>query len=271
MRLCLPQVTLVAIDTRAPALAAESLQRSMAQVDFGRVMLFTHGWLPRVLVPQLELVPIAPITSGADYSHFVLRQLPAYISTSHVLVTQWDGFVTDASAWRAEFLDCDYVGSVWPDQPAGRNVGNGGFSLRSQRLLSACADARIAPEHPEDAVLCRTHRAWLEAECGIRYAPPALARQFAFENEKPRRSAFGFHGPANLARVLDGPTLQRWLAALPDDFFRGRDARRLARALLRERMPVAACELLARRRASGLNDTNTRLLHTLALLMARLG
>ena len=271
MRLSLPQVTLVAIDTRAPALAAESLLRSKAQVDFGRAMLFSHGWLPRVPVPQLELVPIAPITSGAGYSHFVLRQLPAYIHTSHVLITQWDGFVTDASAWRAEFLHYDYIGSVWPDQPAGRNVGNGGFSLRSQRLLAAATDARIVAEHPEDAVLCRTHRALLEAAHGIRYAPPALARQFAFENEKPRGPAFGFHGPSNLPRVLDDATLQRWLVALPEDFFRGRDARRLARALLRERRPAAACELLTRRRASGRNDTNTRVLHALARLMARLG
>ena len=260
MRLSLQQVTLVAIDTRAPALAAESLLRSMAQVEFGRVMLFTAGWCPQVPVPGLEVVDIAPIKSGADYSRFVLRQLPAHVKTSHVLITQWDGFVVDASAWRSEFLNYDYVGSVWPDQPEGRNVGNGGFSLRSRRMLAAGTDPRIVDEHPEDEALCRTHRSLLESERGISYAPSALARQFAYENETPTVAAFGFHGPSNLARVLDGPTLQRWLAALPDDFFRGRDARRLARALLARRMTSTAQALLLRRDSVGRREPATRLL-----------
>jgi hypothetical protein len=43
----------------------------------------------------VEVVEIEPLRSGADYSHFVLRRLPAYILTSHVLVTQWDGFVVE--------------------------------------------------------------------------------------------------------------------------------------------------------------------------------
>ena len=270
MRLSLQQVTLVAIDTRAPALAAEALLRSMAQVDFGRVMLFTTDWVPRSVLPQIELVQIDPITSGADYSRFVLRQLPAYIRSSHALITQWDGFVADAAAWRPEFLNYDYLGSVWPEQPAGQQVGNGGFSLRSRRMLLAGTDRRIEREHPEDEVLCRSERARLESDHGIRYAPVAVARQFSFENESPRGATVGFHGTYNLPRVLDEPTMQRWLAALPDDFFRGRDARRLARALLRERQPLAAAELLARRRSAGRNDANTRLLSALATLLARL-
>jgi hypothetical protein len=270
MRLALQQVTLVAIDTRAPALAAEAMLRSMAQVDFGRALLFTTDWVPRVVLPQIELVQIASISSGADYSHFVLRHLPAYVRSSHALITQWDGFVADAAAWRPEFLNYDYVGSVWPEQPEGQQVGNGGFSLRSRRMLLAGRDPRIVHEHPEDEVLCRSERARLERDHGIAFAPPALARHFSFENETPRQPTFGFHGPYNLPRVLDERTLQRWLAALPADFFRGRDARRLARALLRERMPLAAAELLARRRGAGRNDPNTRLLGALAGLMSRL-
>jgi hypothetical protein len=256
----LPTVTLCAVDTRSPGLAAQSLQHSMAQADFGRCVLFTQGWQAAAPLPGIEVVEIDPITSGAGYSHFVLRRLPALIDTSHVLITQWDGFVVDGNAWTDAFLEVDYIGAVWHDQPAGINVGNGGFSLRSQRCLQAGLDARITEEHPEDAMLCRTHRAWLERDLGLRFATPELAGRFAFENVAPRGPCFGFHGPYHLPRVLDEATLCTWLAALPDPFFRSRDARRLARALLARRMATAARLLVQRRRGAGMHDGKTRLL-----------
>lgn len=254
----LASVTLCAIDARSPELALEALQRSMQQADFARVVLFTHG---AVAAPAgIEVVDVGPIRSGADYSHVVLRRLPGLTHTPHVLVTQWDGFVLDGAAWRDEFLHYDYVGAVWDDQPEATCVGNGGFSLRSRRLLEAGLDPRIEVEHPEDLMLAVRYRALLEGQHGVRFAPPALARRFAFENESPDGACFGFHGPKNLAGVLDGPTLARWLDRLPDDFFRGRDARRLARTLIGHGRPGVARRLLARRRAAGRNDFNTRLL-----------
>jgi hypothetical protein len=257
----LPQVTLCAVDTRSPGLAAQSLQRSMAQADFGRSVLFTSSaWQASHALPGIEVVAIESLASGADYSHFVLRKLPAYIDTSHVLVTQWDGFVVDGSAWTDAFLDVDFIGAVWHDQPASLNVGNGGFSLRSQRCLQAGLDPRITQEHPEDVVLCRTHRSWLESELGLRFAAPGLAQRFAFENITPSGPSFGFHGPYHLPRVLDQATLCDWLDALPDPFFRSRDARRLARALLARRMGTAARQLVQRRRGAGMDDAKTRLL-----------
>lgn len=267
-RLALPQVTLCIVDTRAPALAAQSLQRSMVGITFSRVLLFCHAWQPATPLPGIELVDIAEITSGADYSRFVLRELPGHIETPHVLITQWDGFVRQPEAWTDDFLQWDYIGAVWPDQPAGRNVGNGGFSLRSQTLLKAGLDPRITELHPEDLVLGTTYRALLEAEHGVRFAPPELARCFAFENHAPRGPVFGFHGPYNLPRVLDEATLLSWLPQLPDAFFRSRDARRLARAMLAHRMPAAATELLRRRRAAGRRDINTRCLGWLAAAQA---
>lgn len=240
----------------------------MAQVDFARVVLFTHGLASTSLGPGIECVDVGPIESGAAYSNFVLRRLPNYIQTSHVLVTQWDGFVVDASSWQAEFLSWDYIGAPWLDAPAQWPVGNGGFSLRSQRLLRAGMDPLIAQEHPEDAALCRIYREALQARYGLRFAPLGLARQFAFENSLPATQCFGFHGPYNLPRVLDEPTLLAWLAQLPDDFFRSRDARRLARALLARRMAQAATQLIARRKAAGRNDPNTQLLGLAAWVLA---
>jgi hypothetical protein len=266
----LPQVTLCIVDTRAPRLAWQALQRSLAQLAFGRVLLFTDAAGAAVLPAdaRIETIPIATLRCGADYSRFIVQTLPAHVHTSHVLVTQWDGFVVDGAAWRDEFLAWDYIGAVWPEQPAATAVGNGGFSLRSRRFLQAAPGLALAPAelHPEDVVLCRTHRAALEAQ-GLRFAPVAVARTFACENETPSAPTLGFHGAYHLPRWLDEPTLRAWLAELPNDFFRSRDARRLARALLARRMGQAAGELLRRRRAAGRNDFNTRLLATGAALL----
>lgn len=262
----LPQVTLCAVDARSPGLAAEALQRSLKQVGFGRAVLFTHDFEGRPA--GIEVVDVGPIRSGAEYSDFVLRRLPALVDTDHVLVTQWDGFVIDAAAWSDEFLRHDYIGAVWADPPAAGLVGNGGFSLRSRRLLRAGLDPRIVQTHPEDLVLAQQHRGLLEREHGISFAPPVLARRFAYENEAPRTSTFGFHGPKNLAAVLDEATLQRWLAELPDDFFRGRDARRLARALLSAGRPALAAKLVARQRAAGRDDWRATLVGGLASALA---
>jgi hypothetical protein len=257
-RLHLPQVTLCAVDTRSPKLAARSLLRSMSGIDFAHVMLFTRGCAQPP--PGVEVVEIELLRSGADYSHFVLRQLPGHIRSSHVLVTQWDGFVVEPAAWRQEFLLHDYIGAVWPDQPAACSVGNGGFSLRSRRFMAAGLDPRITELHPEDQVLCRTWRTHLEREHGVSFAPPALARRFAFENEEPQGPTFGFHGPRNLPRFLDEAALVAMLGELPDEFFRSRDARRLARALLRHGMPDTVLLLQRRRLAAGRADWPTRLL-----------
>lgn len=269
MRLALPELTLVAIDTRAPTLATAALLRSMQQADFGRVCLFAAVGQLDALPAGIEGVPIPVITNGADYSRFVVREMPAHIATPFVLVTQWDGFVVDACAWRAEFLQHDYIGAVWPDQPAACNVGNGGFSLRSQRFMRAARQVSADVLHPEDEVLCRTYRPWLEADYGVRFAPAEVARRFAFENESASASAFGFHGPYHLPRVLDEPSIHAALALLPDDFFRSRDARRLARSLLGRGMARAAAELLRRRRHAGRNDPNTRLLAAAASMLQR--
>ena len=245
-----------------------SLQRSMAGIDFAQVLLFTHGWAPRPPLAGVDVVEISPLRSGADYSHFVLRQLPSYIRSSHVLVTQWDGFVVEPAAWRQEFLVHDYIGAVWPDQPAACSVGNGGFSLRSRRFMAAGMDPRITELHPEDQVMCRTWRAHLVREHGVSFAPPALARRFSFENEEPRGRTFGFHGPRNLPRFLDEAALVAMLTELPDEFFRSRDARRLARALLAQGMPETARRLLQRRQRAGRTDPNTRLLGAAAALLS---
>src|SRR4029453_13200210 len=142
----------------------------------------------------IEIVPIAPIVSRDAYSHFILKSLLPHIATTHVLLMQWDGYVCNPDAWDPAFLDCDYIGAKWFWHNDAMRVGNGGFSLRSRRLLEALQDPRIALSVVEDETICRTFRPLLERDYGIRFADEALADRFAFEAAYPIGRPFGFHG-----------------------------------------------------------------------------
>lgn len=195
-RVPVPRTTLVCVDCRHHELAAVALRRSMAQCRFERVQLFTNRKLD---LPGVEVVVIPDIASIADYSRFMVKALGERLETDFALVVQYDGFVVNGRRWRAEFLDYDYVGAPWPDGA----VGNGGFSLRSRRLLKALQDPRIADLVPEDVAICRTYRDLLETEHGIRFAPAGVAAHFSFETLPPPAPTLGFHGIAHLVRIID--------------------------------------------------------------------
>src|SRR6185312_3918652 len=195
----LPGVTLCCIDTANHALAARALFRSAAGIRFGRTLFLTDRDVDE---PGIDVRTIAALASRDDYSRFVLASLLDHVDTPHVLLVQWDGYALNPAAWRSDFLDCDYIGAKWFWAPEGQRVGNGGFSLRSRRLLEALRDPRIVLTEAEDVTICRTFRALLEREHAIRFATEKLADQFAFEAAYPIGLPFGFHGLYNFCRVV---------------------------------------------------------------------
>ncbi|WP_434403965.1 DUF5672 family protein [Sphingobium sp. DN12] len=199
-RLPLPQVTLCAVSSVNVAATVQALETSLAQVDVAAALLLTDSPV-QVDHPGITVVPIAPITSSRAYSDFILTQLADHIDTSHCLITQWDGHVLDASRWQAEFLDHDYVGASWPQFTDGHDVGNGGFSLRSRRLMRLCRDSAFQPSHPEDVAIARINRNWLEAQ-GMRFASRALADRFAAERAGDVKTSFGYHGAWLMPQAL---------------------------------------------------------------------
>jgi len=198
----LPGVTLACVDTANPALALRALAKSAGGVRFARVVLFTTPGAPVAAPPGIEVVPIAPIASREAYSQFLLKQLVAHVLTDHVLIAQWDGYVVNPAAWDPAFLACDYLGAKWYWYEDGMRVGNGGFSLRSRRLLEALQDPRIQLDEAEDLTIGRTYRPLLEREHGIRFGSEALADRFSFEAAHPIGRPFGFHGLFNFCRVM---------------------------------------------------------------------
>lgn len=202
-KISLENVTLCAATSVNTDATLQALRASLEQIDFAECLFFTDA---RV-VPgdkDIRVIPIPKLSSSRDYSEFMLRALGNYIRTPHCLVIQWDGFVIDAGQWDPEFLNFDYIGAPWPQFDDACNVGNGGFSLRSQNLLSACRDDDFIFEHPEDIAICRTNRSLLEKKHNIRFADCKTAARFAFERRSSSNSTFGFHGVFNMIPVL-GP------------------------------------------------------------------
>lgn len=215
----LPDVTLLAATAVGIEDTVEALQASMRHIRFAAVKLLAPV-APHTLPAGIELARIPPM-DFLGYSRFILAELHRHFVTSHCLVVQADGFVVDAGKWRKEFLDFDYIGAPWADhvlvQPGNwklhldRNrVGNGGFSLRSRKLMQVAAGIDFNrldfPLRSEDLVLCHFLHGQMCAQ-GISFAPAELAAQFSMESTEhlygqTLDTVFGFHGKALLPEVL---------------------------------------------------------------------
>jgi hypothetical protein len=212
----------------AGAAAVPSLLHSAAQLPGSRALMISPE-RPGGLPGHVEHHRVKPF-GYIDYSIFMLYCLEYFIRTDFVIVVQKDGWVLNANNWRDDFFYYDYIGApsvagltvdvagrrtlhnqfTW-QQFVGRSdvqllpVYNGGFSLRSRRLLTAprrlgltmnispphlfSGDDGPSPahemswpwaQHAEDTQLCAYMREPLEAD-GIRFAPLSLAMDFSFE------------------------------------------------------------------------------------------
>ena len=222
----LPGVTLCCVDTRNHALALRALKKSTAQIQFARTLFVTDRQFDE---PGIDVHVIAPLTSRDAYSLFVLRSLLALINTPHVLLVQWDGYVLNPAAWQAKYLDCDYIGAPWFWHDDAMRVGNGGFSLRSYKLLEALQDPRVELIDVEDVTICRAFRPLLERDYGIRFASETLAKAFSFEAAYPVGSPFGFHGLFNFSRVVPADELAVLVAHFTPDIARSPQLLQLGR------------------------------------------
>jgi len=188
----LPKVTLIAITTRDYGSTVMALKKSLEHIKPADVILFTDIAFED---PDYRCVLVSKM-NWDDYNRFVCTELYKHINTEYILLIQHDGWVLDGDQWTDDFLNYDYIGAPWLYKDT-RNVGNGGFSLRSRRLHEILATDKLINDNdvysPEDEVICRLYRSYLEKNYAIRFAPEELAHQFSFECHAPKRKTFGFH------------------------------------------------------------------------------
>jgi tetratricopeptide (TPR) repeat protein len=213
-------LTLVAIDCAYPELAADALARSAALLPAARVLLLTDVVIVR---DGIEVVQISPIKSRAAYSQFVVKNLGEHIHTDYALVVQWDGFVIDGNAWADECWNYDYIGAKWPHESGDFRVGNGGFSLRSKRLLNALLSPEFTlnADENEDTAICIRHRETLERDHGIVFADERVADRFAFDVGRPMGPTLGFHGVFNFWQVMTADELLGFARRAPQAIVQG--------------------------------------------------
>ena len=210
-KLKLPNVTLLAATSSEMDEAQVSMRISLQNIEFGAAKLLCTT-APKQKYPDIEYVSIPPLNSVDDYNEIIFQDLHKYFETSHCLIVQSDSFVVNSNLWKEEFLDFDYIGAPWSNKVQVNSdvvlnmekncVGNGGFSLRSRKLVDITSKINYEnlkfPIKWEDVIIC--HYLYKEMlNNGIRFAPPELAAQFSMENVnhlhgQDVNSVFGFHG-----------------------------------------------------------------------------
>lgn len=150
---------------------------------------------------------INDVKSQSDYSKTVFNILPNIVKDEFFLIVQWDSCIVNYSLWKEYFLNYDYIGAPWPHHFPDYDVGNGGFSLRTRKLLEnfhRCMPVSLESaetEEPEDLKICRSYRQTLEYH-GVQFAPRHVASEFSYESGSFHES-FGFHSPRNFPRFVN--------------------------------------------------------------------
>lgn len=213
----LKDLTLITVTGVDVEMAVNALLVSSEYCDFAAIKLLSPS-KPADLPGRIIHVNIPPI-DFTGYSKFMIEDLNQYVDTEFCLVIQADGFLINPWVWRDSFLEYDYIGAPWPETILAPNtkdgrfgldknrVGNGGFSLRSKKLLEICSGIRYEKlqclNKSEDLVICHfLYQEMLEA--GIRFAPLELANQFSVESvldhfNQDLTASLGFHGKQWLA------------------------------------------------------------------------
>ena len=212
-------ITLIIVDNSSHDLAKFAIEKTLEAIDCKEVITFSD----RPIVEGAKFIPIVNKINLYDYSTVMVKHLWLHVETEYALTIQWDGMAVNRNLWDDAFLNYDYIGAIWPWPIQGINMGNGGFSLRSRKLLDALRDTDIKlgtelSGQNEDIAIAVEYRKLLMEKYGINYAPQEVARRFSTENEW-LGSTFGFHGLWNIPRFLNRQEVEQLLFSVKDRYW----------------------------------------------------
>jgi hypothetical protein len=216
----LPSVTLISLAAIGIEKTLRALEASMDSIAFFDSKIISPN-VPSNLPKGVKWESSGPLRlRGAgidDYSKYFLYDIWKHVESEYCLVIQGDGYVINPHLWSNEFLEFDYIGAPWQLKrnayidPFGNHqqVGNGGFSLRSRKLLTTPQRAEVPFEVTsgsfyktfdsgslaEDGNIC-VHNRHIFEKAGNKFAPLEVAVRFSQERRIPEMrgvEAFGFH------------------------------------------------------------------------------
>jgi hypothetical protein len=194
----LNNVEIISINTHMPENSVKAIKYSCEDIRFNNKKIFSHR-LPQNISDDIQFVEIPKFIERRDYSEFVLKHLYKYIDSDYVLTIHDDGFIINPHLWNDDFLKYDYIGAPWPGE-IGQNegrVGNGGFCLKSKRLVDFFKDIDCESGH-DDWTIGVIYYKFLK-ENGFKIAPVEIAMKFSLESvirecDFDLNNTFGFHG-----------------------------------------------------------------------------
>lgn len=181
-------------------------------IEFNKTVLFSFLPVPALGfdVEAIQIPQLTPESANTFFATTAARLLDA----DWALSVHTDGMPLNASLWRQEFFDYDYVGASWPDGV----TGNGGLCLESRKCLEAKIKLPFIAKTgisyattfgafnivPADAFVCRVHRKLMES-MGVKFATMEVALKFSTEELHRERDSWGWHGakadPVKFARA----------------------------------------------------------------------
>ncbi len=200
-------ITLIAVAGINAFNTLKAIKYSCKNINFANVKLITPENINDDFVEIIKCEPL----NYEQYNHFIVYRLHEYIDTKYALIIQEDGFVVKSDKWDNSFLDYDYIGAPWPlpqDNFSFRDVygyiqrvGNGGFTLRSKKLLSLASELNLEWKsyygfYNEDGFFC-CHNRHIYEQYGCKFADIHAAVKFSYETPIPENYniiPFGFHG-----------------------------------------------------------------------------
>jgi hypothetical protein len=211
----LNNVSIIAVACVRVENTLKAMKYSMKDINFASAKLLTSL---DISDDEIEIIKINHLDYNS-FNHFVVFELWKYVDTEFALRIEDDGFVINKNAWTDDFLKYDYIGAPWPlpnDDFSYRDhfgnlirVGNGGFSLRSKKLLKLPSEFNLEwkpyfGNYHEDGFITCHNRHFFEEE-GCKFAPLEVAIYFSKEHEIPENQgvvSFGFHGKFSEYNIL---------------------------------------------------------------------
>jgi hypothetical protein len=222
-------ISLVLISNVNHVLCEFSLKKTLENICPDEILIFSDRRLN--IGRHYKFVELPSKFGIIEYSVFCLKKLVDHIETDYVLIVQPDGMAGRRDYWSDEFFNYDYIGA--PNSTRGHEIEkiliedcgvedyrgwgrwilqNGGFSLRSKKLLLALQDERIKDYFlnqktgqylfGEDIQISIINRRILEQDHGIKFAPTDVALNFSTEKLCSSGESFGFHGWQNIPWFL---------------------------------------------------------------------
>jgi len=204
----LEKVTLALLTSIRFEESIKAIEYSCKDLEFEEVKLISDV-KPEGLPDYIKHEFCPKMSNIDEWNYAAVYELPKHIDTEYVILIHDDGFIVNASSWKDEFLNYDYIGAPWPlpnDDFSFRDidgnlirVGNS-VSLRSKRLLDLPVNEKFEwrPFHGfynEDGFICVNYRhRYLEK--GMKFADIDIAKYFSHEVMIPEIEGikpFAFH------------------------------------------------------------------------------